>query len=61
MERIIEGKSGIGPLTRVNADEYPAKVAAQVNDFDRKLLWIEKTRENGSFYSVCGCSSIDGR
>jgi 3-oxoacyl-[acyl-carrier-protein] synthase II len=31
---IIEGKSGIGPLTRVNADEYPAKVAAQINDFN---------------------------
>lgn len=31
---IIEGKSGIGPLTRVNAEEYPAKVAAQINDFN---------------------------
>ena len=27
-KNIIEGKSGIGPLTRVNADEYPAKVSA---------------------------------
>ncbi len=26
---ILEGKSGIGPLTRLNADEYPAKVAAE--------------------------------
>ncbi|WP_110929084.1 beta-ketoacyl-ACP synthase II [Bacillus massiliglaciei] len=31
---ILEGKSGIGPLTRQNADEYPAKVAAEVKDFD---------------------------
>ncbi|MCL6574440.1 MAG: beta-ketoacyl-[acyl-carrier-protein] synthase II, partial [Bacillus sp. (in: Bacteria)] len=31
--KILEGKSGIGPLTRVNADEYPAKVAAQADDF----------------------------
>ncbi|MBL5782015.1 beta-ketoacyl-ACP synthase II [Bacillus sporothermodurans] len=33
-ENIIAGKSGIGPLTRVNADDYPAKVAAEVKDFD---------------------------
>lgn len=31
---ILEGKSGIGPLTRVNSDEYPVKVAAEVNDFN---------------------------
>ena len=28
------GVSGIGPLTRVNADDFPAKVAAEVKDFD---------------------------
>jgi 3-oxoacyl-[acyl-carrier-protein] synthase II len=31
---IINGVSGIGPLTRVNADDYPAKVAAEVKDFN---------------------------
>lgn len=31
---IKEGRSGIGPLTRVNADDFPAKVAAEVKDFD---------------------------
>ncbi|MGV3465685.1 MAG: beta-ketoacyl-ACP synthase II, partial [Heyndrickxia sp.] len=31
---ILEGKSGIGPLTRVNADDFPAKVAAEVKDFE---------------------------
>lgn len=33
-KNILEGKSGVGPLTRVNADEYPAKVAAEVKDFN---------------------------
>lgn len=33
-KNIKEGKSGIGPLTRLNADEYPAKVAAEIKDFD---------------------------
>jgi 3-oxoacyl-[acyl-carrier-protein] synthase II len=31
---IINGVSGVGPLTRVNADEYPAKVAAEITDFN---------------------------
>lgn len=31
---VKEGKSGVGPLTRLNADEYPAKVAAEVKDFN---------------------------
>lgn len=31
---IISGVSGIGPLTRLNADEYSAKVAAEVKDFN---------------------------
>ncbi|MGJ7919582.1 beta-ketoacyl-ACP synthase II [Neobacillus sp. LXY-4] len=31
---VIAGVSGIGPLTRLNADEYPAKVAAELKDFN---------------------------
>jgi 3-oxoacyl-[acyl-carrier-protein] synthase II len=33
-DNIKKGISGIGPLTRVNADEYPAKVAAEIRDFN---------------------------
>ncbi|MEZ2716724.1 beta-ketoacyl-ACP synthase II [Niallia circulans] len=33
-KNIVTGVSGIGPLTRINADEYPAKVAAEVKDFN---------------------------
>lgn len=31
---IKNGVSGVGPLTRVNADEYPAKVAAEIREFN---------------------------
>ena len=31
---IINGVSGIGPVTRLNADDYPAKVAAEVKEFN---------------------------
>lgn len=41
-KNIIEGKSGVGPMTRVNADEYPAKVAAQINDFNPELFMERK-------------------
>lgn len=30
---IKAGKSGVGPLTRLNPDDFPAKIAAEVKDF----------------------------
>lgn len=33
-KNLIDGVSGIGLMTRVNRDEYPAKVAAEVKDFN---------------------------
>ena len=33
-KNIINGVSGVKPLTRVNADDFPAKVAAEINDFN---------------------------
>lgn len=33
-KNILAGNSGIGPLTRLNPDDFPAKVAAEVKDFD---------------------------
>lgn len=33
-ENLLAGVSGIGPLTRVNADEYPAKTAGEVKNFE---------------------------
>ncbi len=33
-QNILAGKSGVGPLTRLNPDDYSAKVAAEVKDFD---------------------------
>ncbi|RSD29391.1 beta-ketoacyl-ACP synthase II [Mesobacillus subterraneus] len=33
-KNIVEGVSGIGPVTRLNADDFPAKVAAEVKEFN---------------------------
>jgi 3-oxoacyl-[acyl-carrier-protein] synthase II len=41
-QQILEGKSGVGPLTRVNADEYPAKVAAEATDFNPEAFMDKK-------------------
>lgn len=41
-KHIIEGKSGIGPLTRVNAEEYPAKVSAELKDFNPEVFMERK-------------------
>ncbi|PLR97617.1 beta-ketoacyl-ACP synthase II [Bacillus sp. T33-2] len=38
---VINGVSGIGPVTRLNADDYPAKVAAEIKDFNIEQF-IEK-------------------
>jgi 3-oxoacyl-[acyl-carrier-protein] synthase II len=40
-KNLIAGVSGVGPLTRLNADEYPAKVAAELKDFNIEAF-IEK-------------------
>ncbi len=38
----LGGVSGVGPLTRLNADEYPAKVAAEVKDFNAEVFIDKK-------------------
>ena len=39
---LVSGVSGIGPLTRVDADDFPAKVAAEVKDFDLTVYLDKK-------------------
>ncbi|MGM7636194.1 beta-ketoacyl-ACP synthase II [Bacillus sp. Hm123] len=39
---VLNGVSGVKPLTRVNPDDYPAKVAAEINDFDPEQFMDKK-------------------
>jgi len=41
-ENAIKGVSGIGELTRVNKDDFPAKVAAEVKDFNPENFMDKK-------------------
>ncbi len=58
-EAVINGKSGIGMLTRLDSDQFPVKVAAQVKDFDIED-YIEKkdARKMDRFTHYALASSI---
>lgn len=44
-ENVLAGKSGIGPMTRLDPDQYSAKVAAEIKDFDIEKYVEKKKRE----------------
>ncbi|GEK33664.1 beta-ketoacyl-ACP synthase II [Kurthia sibirica] len=41
-DAIKEGRSGIGPLTRIDAEKFPVSVAAEVKDFDIEKYVVKK-------------------
>ncbi|AIF42767.1 beta-ketoacyl-ACP synthase II [Virgibacillus sp. SK37] len=41
-ENVLAGKSGVDFVTRVNKDDFPAKVAAEVKDFDPTVYMDKK-------------------
>ncbi|WP_026582734.1 beta-ketoacyl-ACP synthase II [Bacillus sp. J33] len=56
---IKAGVSGIGPLTRLNAEEYPAKVAAEVKDFSPEEYMDKKdARKMDRFTHYAVASSL---
>lgn len=54
---LIAGKSGIDFVTKVNKDDFPAKVAGEIKDFDPILYMDKKMQKNGFIYTVCFSSS----
>ncbi|MCP3742182.1 beta-ketoacyl-ACP synthase II [Rossellomorea sp. BNER] len=58
-KNILAGKSGIGELTRLNPEEYPAKVAAELKDFDVELFIDRKeARKMDRFTQYAVVSSL---
>lgn len=58
-EAIKEGKSGVGPLTRLNPDDYTAKIAAEIKDFDiEKYIEKKEARKMDRFTHYALAASI---
>ena len=58
-ENVIAGKSGIGPLTRLNADDFPAKVAGELKDFDiEKYVDRKEARKMDRFTHYAIAASV---
>jgi 3-oxoacyl-[acyl-carrier-protein] synthase II len=47
---LVEGRSGVGPITRFDAGEYPARIAAEVRGFDPLDHMDRKTARHTSRY-----------
>ena len=58
-ENVLAGKSGIGPLTRLNADDFPAKVAGELKDFDiEKYVDRKEARKMDRFTHYAIAASV---
>ena len=56
---VLEGKSGIGPLTRLDCEKFPVKVAAEVKDFDiEEYISRKDARKMDRFTHYALASSI---
>ncbi|HJF31991.1 MAG TPA: beta-ketoacyl-ACP synthase II [Sporosarcina psychrophila] len=56
---VLEGKSGIGPLTRLDSEQFPVKVAAEVKDFDiEEYISRKDARKMDRFTHYALASSI---
>ena len=58
-EAVINAKSGIGPLTRLDSDQFPVKVAAEVKDFNiEDFIERKEARKMDRFTHYALASSI---
>jgi 3-oxoacyl-[acyl-carrier-protein] synthase II len=48
---LVEGVSGVGPITRFDATGYPTRIAAEVRDFDPSDHMDRKTARNAARYA----------
>src|SRR5215831_13443116 len=54
---LVEGVSGVGPITRFDAAGYPTRIAAEVRDFDPADHMDRKTARNAARYAQFGLAA----
>ena len=54
---LVEGVSGVGPLTRFDATGYPTRIAAEVRDFDPEQHMDRKTARNSARFAQFGLAA----
>ncbi|RSK26463.1 beta-ketoacyl-[acyl-carrier-protein] synthase II [Bacillus sp. HMF5848] len=58
-DNIVKGVNGVGPLTRVDAEQYPVKVAAEMKDFDpEKYMDRKEARKMDRFTQYAMAASF---
>ena len=45
-EKLLAGKSGVGPITRFDASDFASRIAAEVKDFDAEAWFDKKQAKN---------------
>lgn len=62
-QALIEGKCGIGPITRIDASQFGCQIGGEVKDFDpAKYLPVKEARRFDRFIAfavAAGCQALD--
>ncbi|MFW6361797.1 MAG: beta-ketoacyl-ACP synthase II, partial [Spirochaetota bacterium] len=56
-KNVREGNSGIGPITRLDPEEYPSKIAGEVRDFDPTEFMDKKDARKMALFSQYGVAA----
>ncbi len=58
-EALIDGKSGMGPITRFDATGYASQIAAEVKDFDVEAWFDKKQAKNVDLFVQYAVAAAD--
>jgi 3-oxoacyl-[acyl-carrier-protein] synthase II len=58
---LINGKSGIGPITQFDDKAIPTQIAGEIHGFEPEKFTSLKKLRNGPFHPFCDRREPDGR